>query len=69
MKAAYFMKNGGPEVMQYGDVADPIAGEGQVLIAVHAASMSAADWKTRSGYRVPTTHFPYDKLLTGEGGI
>ena len=26
MKAAYFMKNGGPEVMQYGDVPDPVAG-------------------------------------------
>ena len=25
MKAAYFMKNGGPEVMQYGDVPDPVA--------------------------------------------
>ena len=25
MKAAYFMKNGGPEVMQYGDVSDPVA--------------------------------------------
>ena len=24
MKAAFFMKNGGPEVMQYGDVADPV---------------------------------------------
>ena len=59
MKAAYFMKNGGPEVMQYGDVPDPIAEQGQVLIEVHAASVNAADWKTRSGHRAPTTSFPY----------
>ena len=24
MKAAYFMQHGGPEVMQYGDVPDPV---------------------------------------------
>ena len=42
MKAAYFMQHGGPEVMLYGDVADPVAGPGQVLIDVHAASVNGA---------------------------
>ena len=60
MKAAYFMKNGGPEVMQYGDVPDPVAGPGQVLVDVHAASVNGADWKVRAGrYGNPTTSFPY----------
>jgi NADPH:quinone reductase-like Zn-dependent oxidoreductase len=59
MKAAYFMKNGGPEVMEFGDLPDPIAAQGQVLVDVHAASVNAADWKTRSGYNKPTTVFPY----------
>ena len=59
MKAAYFMKNGGPEVMEYGDVPDPVAGPGQVLVEVHAASVNAADWKVRSGHYAPTTEFPY----------
>ena len=59
MKAAYFMKNGGPEVLQYGDVADPAAGPGQVLIDVHAASVNAADWKVRAGHYAPITEFPY----------
>ena len=59
MKAAYFMKNGGPEVMQYGDVQDPVAGPGQVLIDVHAASVNGADWKVRSGHYAPITDFPY----------
>ena len=59
MKAAYFMRNGGPEVMEYGDVPDPVAGPGQVLIDVHAASVNAADWKVRSGHYAPTTEFPY----------
>jgi NADPH:quinone reductase-like Zn-dependent oxidoreductase len=59
MKAAFFMKNGGPEVMQYGDVPDPVAGPGQVLVDVHAASVNGADWKVRSGAYRPITKFPY----------
>ena len=59
MKAAYFMKNGGPEVMEYGEVADPVAGPGQVLVDVHAASVNGADWKVRAGHYAPTKVFPY----------
>ena len=59
MKAAFFMKNGGPEVMQYGDVPDPVAGPSQVLVDVHAASVNGADWKVRAGSYAPITKFPY----------
>ena len=59
MKAAFFMKNGGPEVMQYGEVPDPVAGPGQVLVDVHAASVNGADWKVRAGHYAPITAFPY----------
>ena len=59
MKAAYFMQHGGPEVMLYGDVADPVAGPGQVLVDVHAASVNGADWKVRAGSYAPVTAFPY----------
>ena len=60
MKAAFFMKHGGPEVMQYGDVPDPVAGPGQVLVDVHAASVNGADWKVRAGrYAGQIKNFPY----------
>jgi NADPH:quinone reductase-like Zn-dependent oxidoreductase len=60
MKAAYFMKLGGPEVLQYGDVPDPVAKAGEVLVDVHAASVNGADWKVRFGrYGNPVTQFPY----------
>lgn len=59
MKAAYFMQHGGPEVMQYGDVADAVAGPGQVLVDVYAASVNGADWKVRSGHYATITDFPY----------
>jgi len=59
MKAAYFMEHGGPDVMQFGDVPDPVANAGEVLVDVHAASVNGADWKVRSGRYRPITHFPY----------
>jgi NADPH:quinone reductase-like Zn-dependent oxidoreductase len=59
MKAAYFMQHGGPEVMQYGDVPDPVAGPGEILVDVHAASVNGADWKVRAGSYAPITNFPY----------
>jgi NADPH:quinone reductase-like Zn-dependent oxidoreductase len=49
MKAAYFERFGGPEVLQYGDRPDPVAAAGEVVVDVHAASVNAADWKFRSG--------------------
>ncbi len=59
MKAAYFMKHGGPEVMEYGDVADPKPAAGQVLVDVYAASVNGADWKVRAGRYAPITAVPY----------
>ena len=59
MKAAYFMEHGGPEVLQYGDLPDPIAGPGEVLVDVHAASVNGADWRVRRGTYAPVARFPY----------
>ena len=59
MKAAYFMKFGGPEVLQYGDIPDPVAKPGQVLVDIHAASINAADWKLRMGEYASVKDFPY----------
>jgi NADPH:quinone reductase-like Zn-dependent oxidoreductase len=49
MKAAYFEEFGGPDVLQYGDLPDPVAAPGEVVVDVHAASVNAADWKFRAG--------------------
>ena len=59
MKAAYFMQFGGPEVLQYGDLADPFAKPGQIVVDIHAASINAADWKLRLGQYASVTEFPY----------
>jgi NADPH:quinone reductase-like Zn-dependent oxidoreductase len=49
MKAVFIEKFGGPEVLQYGDRPDPVAGPGEVVVDVHAASVNGADWKVRAG--------------------
>ena len=59
MKAAYMNAQGGPEVLVYGDVPDPVAGEGEIVADIHAASVNGADWKVRAGDYAPITEFPY----------
>jgi NADPH:quinone reductase-like Zn-dependent oxidoreductase len=59
MKAAFFMRHGGPEVFEYGELPDPVPAPGEVLVDVHAASVNAADWKMRAGSYAPVSRFPY----------
>ena len=59
MKASYFNENGGPEVLKYGDLPDPTAGPGEIIVDIHAASVNGADWKVRAGSYSPMTDFPY----------
>ncbi|HEY2269309.1 MAG TPA: alcohol dehydrogenase catalytic domain-containing protein, partial [Streptosporangiaceae bacterium] len=49
---------GGPEQLRLGEVADPVAGAGQVRVAVHAAGVNPVDAGNRAdgswaGLRVP----------------
>src|SRR5712692_9578453 len=58
MKAVFIEQPGGPEVLKYGDLPDPFAGSGEVVIDTFAASVNGADWKVRVGdYR--QSKFPY----------
>lgn len=40
---------GGPEVLKLAERPDPNAGPGEIVVDIHAASVNAADWKTRRG--------------------
>jgi NADPH:quinone reductase-like Zn-dependent oxidoreductase len=59
MKASFFRKFGPPEVLEYGDLADPIPAAGEVLVDIHAASVNGADWKMRSGHYGAKIDFPH----------
>jgi NADPH:quinone reductase-like Zn-dependent oxidoreductase len=53
MKAVFCEINGGPEVLRYGDLPDPVPRSGEVVIDIHAASVNGADWKVRAGHYGP----------------
>ena len=59
MKAAFIERHGGPEVLQFGEMPDPVAARGQVVVDIDAASVNGADWKVREGTSNPITRFPY----------
>ncbi|MBK5548843.1 NADP-dependent oxidoreductase [Pseudomonas sp. TH03] len=49
MKAIRVYEYGNPEVLRLEDIADPIAGAGEVLIEVAGAGVNPIDWKILSG--------------------
>ena len=59
MKASFFRRYGGPEVLEYGELPDPAPGAGDVLVEIHAASVNAADWKMRAGQYGAAVSFPH----------
>jgi NADPH:quinone reductase-like Zn-dependent oxidoreductase len=60
MKAIIMDRHGGLDVLRYGDLADPVADAGQVVVDIHAASVNGADVKTREGSSyVTVSAFPH----------
>jgi NADPH:quinone reductase-like Zn-dependent oxidoreductase len=50
MKALCFYEHGGPEVIRYEDVADPVAGPDEVLMEVKACALNHLDIWVRRGW-------------------
>jgi NADPH:quinone reductase-like Zn-dependent oxidoreductase len=49
MKATLLTQHGGPEMLRYGEAPDPVAGPGEVVVDIYAASVNGADPKVRRG--------------------
>jgi NADPH:quinone reductase-like Zn-dependent oxidoreductase len=49
MRAAFYQRYGGPEVMEVGELPAPAAGPGELLVRVHAASINPKDVLIRRG--------------------
>ncbi|HEX4525986.1 MAG TPA: zinc-binding dehydrogenase [Gaiellaceae bacterium] len=57
MKAIRIHEDGGPEVLRYEDVPDPVPGDGEVLVELRAASLNHLDVWVRKGLpSVPKPH-------------
>ncbi|MGW5618915.1 NADP-dependent oxidoreductase [Streptomyces sp. NPDC003877] len=50
MKAISYSRYGGPEVLAFGEVRDPVVGPDAVLVKVRAAAVNPVDWKAREGH-------------------
>ncbi len=82
MKAVQIHRLGGPDVLRYEEIEQPLPQPGEVLVEVHAAGVNPVDWGSRS-YPLPTTtgspraSFPYilgwdlagRVIATGEGVV
>ena len=53
MKAIRITETGGPEVLQFVDVPDPIPGPGQALVELKAIGVNYTDVYTRAGVNPP----------------
>ena len=63
MKAVRIHEDGGPEVLRYEDVPDPVPGEGEVLVELRAASLNHLDLWLRKG--LPSV--PKPRILGADG--
>lgn len=59
MKAVIMERHGGPEVLKLGDMPDPVAKAGEIVVDIVAASVNGADWKVRDGKSNQLSQFPY----------
>lgn len=75
MKAVYFQKHGGPEVLEYGAFKDPVVDVNDVLVGIKACALNHLDIWVRMGMpgiQIPMPHIPGSDvcgivLETGKG--
>jgi putative PIG3 family NAD(P)H quinone oxidoreductase len=58
MRAVTIREPGGPDVLTWGEVPDPVPGSGEVLLEVHAAGVNRADVMQRQGHYPPPAGAP-----------
>jgi NADPH:quinone reductase-like Zn-dependent oxidoreductase len=59
MRAVVFRRHGGPDVMEVGEVPDPVPGPGEVLVRVRAAALNHIDVWVRRGLPALKVAFPH----------
>jgi NADPH2:quinone reductase len=69
MKAICVRRTGGPEVLALEDLPDPIAGDGQVVVRLHAAGVNPVDVYIRSASQGRQPALPYVPGIDGAGVV
>lgn len=68
MKAIQYSEHGSADVMQLVDLPDPLAGPGQILVKLEAASVTPFDWKLRAGKLASHFTLPMPSVPGRDGG-
>ena len=66
MRAVFFDRNGGPEVLRYGELPEPRAGAGEALVRVEACGLNRLDIWMRQGLptvSIPMPHVPGEEIV------
>lgn len=63
MKAYYSKAYGNSEASAFGELPDPVAGPGQVLVEIKAVSINPVDWKIRRGDARVVTGFRFPRIF------
>ena len=58
MKAVWYDRTGGPEVLQHGDLPTPSPAPGEVLVRLATSGVNPSDWKSRGGATGRPMAFP-----------
>lgn len=69
MKAVLMPSYGEPDVLSYEEVADPVPGEGEALVAVEAAAVNHLDLDLRDGSSRFPLALPHILGLEGAGRV
>jgi NADPH:quinone reductase-like Zn-dependent oxidoreductase len=63
MKAYYSKAYGNSEASAFGELPDPVAGPGQMLVEIKAVSINPVDWKIRRGDARMVTGFRFPRIF------
>ncbi len=69
MKAIRIHEQGGPEVLSYEDVPDPVPGDGEVVVELRAAALNHIDVWLRKGLPSPPHGLPHILGADGAGVV
>jgi NADPH:quinone reductase-like Zn-dependent oxidoreductase len=63
MKAYYSKAYGNSEVSAFGELPDPVAGPGQILVEIKAVTINPVDWKIKQGAARLITGFRFPRIF------
>lgn len=65
MRAVWYERNGSADVLQFGEMPDPVPGLGEVRVRIVSSGINPSDWKRRQGLTRP---LEFDRVIPHQDG-